>query len=129
MFKRVCGRQTAFWGATRVCAKRDSFVINRIYCGRANKAYRLAQSPLANPFVVGKDGDRKQVIAKYRVWLWERINQPNSPQLRELKRIIALSREMGEGGWIELSCWCGKEESCHVDIVIRCLNWMSNLYL
>lgn len=44
-------------------------------------------SPLGNPFVIGKDGSREQVIAKYRVWLNEQIMRKNPVVLDELNRL------------------------------------------
>lgn len=35
-----------------------------------------------NPFVIGRDGNRSQVIRKYTLWLW----QPKQKQLREAAR-------------------------------------------
>ena len=32
-------------------------------------------TPWGNPFVIGRHGDRKTVIAKYRRWLWKRMQE------------------------------------------------------
>jgi hypothetical protein len=42
---------------------------NKLYIGRTNKAYHLKESILHNQFVIGKDGDRNEVITKYHQWL------------------------------------------------------------
>jgi len=68
-----------------------------VYIGRPSK--------WGNPFLIGKDGTREEVIEKYRKWI---VNQPylmNS--LHELKGKI-------------LGCWC-KPESCHGDVLIELL--------
>jgi hypothetical protein len=57
---------------------------------------------LGNPFVVGRDGSRQGVIAKYRRWLWARLREPDSAQERELRRLLAQAVE----GELELLCWC-----------------------
>ena len=44
--------------ATVVHCRKDSF---HVYIGRP--------SPWGNPFVIGKDGSREEVIEKYKVWL------------------------------------------------------------
>ena len=40
---------------------------DKIYIGRANG--KLKGSPLGNPFSIGVDGDRAEVIEKFRQWL------------------------------------------------------------
>jgi ribA/ribD-fused uncharacterized protein len=87
-----------------------------IYCGRANKTYGLAQSKWANPFVIGKDGTRDEVITKYRLW----INcQPDLLEcLWELK---------GKS----LACWCDfPKENCHLSILHELANskWIKNWF-
>lgn len=58
---------------------------------------------LGNPFVIGKDGDRNQVIAKHDVW-WR--NQPH---------IIAALEELAvEQRDVYLVCHCAPER-CHGD--------------
>jgi hypothetical protein len=41
--------------------KRDGMPADAVYIGRPSK--------WGNPFVIGRDGTREQVIAKYRDWL------------------------------------------------------------
>ena len=48
---------------------------------------------LGNPFVVGRDGSRLEVIAKHRRWLWGRLQEPGSLQGRELRRLLEQARE------------------------------------
>ena len=40
----------------------------------------------------GRGGSREEVIAKYRRWLWEQLQEPGSPQERELRRLLAQAR-------------------------------------
>lgn len=88
-----------------------------IYCGRFNQSYNLPESKWANPFIIGKDGNRQEVIEKYRLWI---NSQPNLLQsLSELKDKI-------------LSCWCIPED-CHCFILKELAeskhmkNWFSNM--
>jgi len=46
-----------------------------IYVGR--KMPGILGSVLGNPFRIGRDGTRFEVIAKYRRWLWEQIKLKN----------------------------------------------------
>jgi len=66
-----------------------------IYIGRG--------SCLGNPFVIGKDGDRNQVIEKYRVWL------PDQPEL--MKTLDSLRDEI-------LGCYC-HPLPCHGDVLVQ----------
>ena len=65
-----------------------------IYIGRPSK--------WGNPFKVGKDGSREEVIQKYRQWV--RTNPMLMTQLTtELKGKV-------------LGCWC-KPDACHGDVL------------
>jgi hypothetical protein len=64
-----------------------------VYIGRPSK--------WGNPFVIGKDGSREQVIAKYRKWL---LAQPDL--------IAALPELKGK----TLGCWCSPQ-ACHGDVL------------
>lgn len=65
------------------------------------QAYVGRPSPLGNPFVVGRDGSREEVIAKYRRWLWARLQEPDSLQERELRWLLARN----VAGDLELLCF------------------------
>lgn len=73
-----------------------------VYIGRFNRWKGLKQSPYANPFKVGKDGTREEVIGKFREWL---LAQPELVQRakKELKGKV-------------LGCWC-KPDLCHGDVI------------
>ena len=55
-----------------------------------------------NPFVIGKDGDRADVISKYRQWI---MQQPD-----------LLARAKNELRGRTIACWC-KPEACHGDVL------------
>ncbi len=67
-----------------------------LYCGRP--------SPFGNPFVIGKDGTRSEVIAKFREWL------PTQPDL--MAKIHELHGKT-------LACWCGPTQACHCDVLLE----------
>jgi Domain of unknown function (DUF4326) len=50
---------------------------------RGEGVYIGRPSLLGNPFKIGEHGTRNEVIAKYRVWLWQHIQQ-QCPVYREL---------------------------------------------
>jgi hypothetical protein len=73
-----------------------------IYIGRqARGGYK--QSKWANPYTIGPDGTRDQVIAKYEAYLQTR------PDL-----LAALPELRGK----VLGCWC-KPLACHGDVLAR----------
>ncbi|MCC5611230.1 DUF4326 domain-containing protein [Nostoc sp. CHAB 5834] len=74
-----------------------------VYMGRAMPGYPA--SKWRNPFREGVDGNRAQVIAKYRAWL---LTQP------------ALLADIEELRGLRLGCWC-KPKDCHVDFIVELL--------
>lgn len=58
-----------------------------------------------NPFTIGKDGSREDVITKYIDWLLK--------QKDLLQKIPALRGK-------RLGCWC-KPKDCHGDVLIQCI--------
>jgi hypothetical protein len=65
------------------------------------------QTHWGNPFVIGKDGTREQVIAKYRAWL---MSEPS---------IVAMARRDLRGK--TLGCWCAPK-ACHGDVLLEIAN-------
>jgi len=66
-----------------------------VYVGRPSK--------WGNPFTIGNDGTREDVIAKYEVWL---MNQPDL--LADLPSLAGKT----------LACWC-TPSACHADVLDR----------
>ena len=76
----------------------DGIPPGAVYIGRP--------SVWGNPFVIGKDGSRDDVIAKYEAWLMTRpVLLAGLPQLR------------GK----DLVCWCSPA-GCHGDVLVRLAN-------
>lgn len=63
-------------------------------------------SKWGNPFAIGRDGTRAEVIAKHRAWL------PTQPHL-----MVALSDLRGR----HLVCFCGPQP-CHGDVLLELAN-------
>lgn len=84
------------------------------------QAYVGRPSALGDPFVVGRNGSREEVIAKYRRWLWARLQEPDSPQERELPLLLARAA----AGELELLCWC-HPLPCHAEVVRWALVWLA----
>lgn len=84
------------------------------YIGRPN--------PLGNPFVIGIDGSREQVIKLYDDWLTHQIatftcHGVESPAVKELNRLWWKCKEHNG---IKLVCWCAPQ-ACHGDVIKRYL--------
>lgn len=65
------------------------------------------ESQWGNPFEIGKDGNRKQVIKKYEKWLVK-----TQPQL--LKQVHELKGKV-------LGCYCAPKY-CHGEVLVRLSN-------
>lgn len=88
----------------------DEYIGRRMTMG----GWNLPSSIWANPYKIGKDGDRLEVLTKYynhirsRKDLYERL-----PELR---------------GKV-LGCWCGQKEGefyCHGDVLVYMLQCLDN---
>ena len=71
---------------------------DRVYVGRPSK--------WGNPFVIGRDGTREEVTAKYRAWI-----------ARQPALIASLNELRGK----HLVCWCAPQ-GCHADVLIELAN-------
>jgi hypothetical protein len=90
-----------------------------VYIGRKNEGRGLSKSPLANPYRIGKDGDRDEVIRKYTSWLYKQT-QSDTPARRELSR---LARERKAGRDVRLLCFCSPKK-CHGDVIREVVDTM-----
>lgn len=68
-----------------------------VYIGRPSK--------WGNPYKIGADGTREEVIAKYREYL---LDSELAAELYQLKDKV-------------LGCWC-KPEHCHGDVIVELLD-------
>jgi len=82
----------------KVLNKRNSN--NGVYIGRPSK--------WGNPFVIGKDGSREEVVEKYEKWLL----------FEKLELVVAAKKELKGKS---LVCWCSPE-ACHGDVLIKIAN-------
>jgi len=66
-------------------------------------------SIFGNPFSIGVDGTREEVIEKYRIYFHGRLREDNN----FWRRIWNLKGKI-------LGCWC-KPQDCHGDIIVEYL--------
>lgn len=69
-------------------------------------------SILGNPFRIGVDGTRDEVIEKYRVWFKDALVSNVAVQT-EFRALVQAYKDFGE---LILICWC-KPLRCHGDII------------
>ena len=74
-----------------------------IYIGRP--------SPLGNPFIIERDGDREEVIRKCRDFLNTAIHDDE-----RIKAEFERLEELNKKGDVILICWCAPSK-CHGDII------------
>jgi hypothetical protein len=74
---------------------------------------------LGNSYVVGRDGNRHQVIDRFKRDLWGEIKTGRGPRVNALLRLRALA----ERGDLHLLCHC-KPLACHADVIKAVLEWM-----
>ena len=86
---------------------------NNVYVGRGGvvfidkKRFPPKPSIFANPYKVGKDGNREEVIIKYKDYILEKIK--NDSKLKE--ELLNLKGK-------NLGCWCNPL-SCHADVLLE----------
>jgi hypothetical protein len=86
---------------------------NNIYIGRAgivfidNERFPKQASIFCNPYKVGKDGTREEVIDKYKIYIIRKIE--NSTELKT--QLISMKGK-------NLGCWCCPE-LCHGDVLLK----------
>lgn len=85
--------------------------VRRVYVGRP--------SPLGNPFVIGPNGSRDDVVSKYRAWLEGHRNDA------DVKAELLKLYGMAQRGPLELICWCAPQ-SCHADVIKEALESMAD---
>lgn len=72
-----------------------------VYIGRPNPKNSWKKSKWGNPFKIGRDGTREEVLQKYRTWV---VHQPE------------LLNDLHELEGKTLGCWC-KPDDCHGDFL------------
>ena len=83
-------------------------VLNKHHIGvKTNVVYIGRPSKWGNPFVIGKDGSRAEVIEKYREWI------KSQPALIEAAR--------NELAGKNLMCFCSPQ-ACHGDVLLEIAN-------
>lgn len=83
---------------------------NNVYIGRRGvvfidgERYPKVDSPWHNPFKIGKDGDRREVLKKYKEYIIKKLPDMDIDSIRNKT----------------LGCWCSPEP-CHGDVLLELL--------
>jgi len=82
-----------------------------VYIGRGCDPRTGERGRWGNPFRIGRDGGRKEVIAQYRRWLHAEIEAGRVP----LGELASLHGKV-------LGCWCAPRV-CHVEVLAAAAKW------
>ena len=74
-----------------------------IYIGRG--------SLWGNPYVIGPDGPRPEVIEMYKMYIWKKIRSGEVT----IQNLLALDGK-------RLGCFCSPKQ-CHGDVLVAACNW------
>ena len=74
-----------------------------VYVGRPSK--------FGNPFTIGRDGSREEVIQKFEAWLFVVDENSSPPMLITIDDLHSLRGK-------DLVCWCAPE-ACHAQILMK----------
>jgi len=94
---------------------------NNIYIGRKGvvfidkKRFPANSSNFANPYKIGKDGNREEIMNKYRDYIIKRLE--NDKNL--IEELISLKGK-------KLGCWC-YPEICHGNILLELIDNYSKI--
>jgi hypothetical protein len=83
-------------------------VVHVLHCPGATPIDR--RTVFGNPFIIGRDGTREEVIELYKDYFYERLS--NDPDFKEA--VDDLNGDV-------LGCWC-KPLPCHGDVIAEYLN-------
>jgi len=64
------------------------------------------RTPLGNPFRIGRDGTREEVVRKYREWFGRKVQTD--------RRFLAIVEKLR--GVPALVCWCAPK-ACHAQVI------------
>ena len=92
-------------------ARRGITIVNRRN-GRVPGVYVGRPAVLGNPYVIGPDGSRHDVVDKYRAWLREQYRHDGA--VRRALRQLAM-RYLTDGA-LTLICWCAPQP-CHAEVI------------
>jgi hypothetical protein len=95
-------------------------VVNRKMFGRWPGAVYIGRGSIyGNPFRIGPDGSRAEVIERYRRRLWHYLQTDN-----ELSKAIRDLADKAKTEDIVLECFCAPLP-CHGDVLKAAIEWLN----
>ena len=95
---------------------------NNVYIGRRGvliidkQRFPQTSSNFANPYKIGKDGTREEVLTKYKEYITKKLENNNTL----LNELLSLKGKT-------LGCWCCPE-LCHGNILLDLIDKLINTY-
>ena len=83
----------------------------RVHGVRKGAVYVGRPSKFGNPFTIGRDGSREEVIQKFEAWLFVADENSSPPMLITIDDLRSLRGK-------DLVCWCAPE-ACHAQILMK----------
>jgi len=78
-------------------------------------------SIFGNPFEIGKDGTRSEVIEKYEIYFIQRLESDE-----KFKKAFSQLITLAHNGDLQLLCWCNPQR-CHGDIIKKYIEIEMNI--
>lgn len=87
-----------------------------VYCGRLAhwRGHTFPTSPVANPYKIGRNGDRHQVCELFLTLTLNRAMEDRRGPTWEF--LFALGKRLAAGEELVLACWCAPERCHAVDL-------------
>lgn len=90
-------------------------MIKVVHCKKSpHDIYIGRPSIFGNPFIMGEDGDREEVVEKYRQWLKTGNSFGNADATEQKRQAILKSLPVLRDKI--LGCWCSPK-ACHGDVL------------
>lgn len=86
-----------------------------VYIGRGRCPRSGERGRWGNPFRIGPDGTREEVISRYAAWLRDEVDAERIT----LAELAALDGKV-------LGCWCAPR-SCHGEVLERASDWAARM--
>lgn len=88
-------------------------IVNKRHGTPPGSVYVGRPSLLGNPFRIGVDGNRSEVIEKYRSWLELQLDDPESEVSIQFNCLVT---SVLKGKDLILVCWCAPLQ-CHAEVI------------
>lgn len=80
----------------------------------AHVVYVGRPTALGNPFAVGIDGTRDEVVEDYAGWLQDKLDDPDPNEQQQMFAELIIAARTHDV--LALQCWCAPQ-ACHADVL------------